>query len=254
MMSAVNSFHCLAYMTERFLATVFVSTYEKQRPYYGTACVLLMTLVSGYNAFKDTLLRGDLGRVSNDESAKFSTTTLIASYVNVLAVLLCMLAVCVLHKYAKRRQRRGLEDGKDVNLTERYQNSENLRTTRQLLPVIFLHFLTALFGAIYLAAAVLWPNSGTTYLQQVALGFVNCVLYTFCELALLHFNPALRVEAASRLRRFKQAIGSRSGSVAPSSGPVPAEHPALGTEEEANFYFSQLEDAWDRHYERRKNS
>lgn len=31
--------------------------------------------------------------------------------------------MCVLHKYAKRRQRRGLEDGKDVNLTERYQVS-----------------------------------------------------------------------------------------------------------------------------------
>lgn len=55
----------------------------------------LKTLVSGYNAFKDTLLRGDLGRVSNDESAKFSTTTLIASYVNVLAVLLCMLVCSV---------------------------------------------------------------------------------------------------------------------------------------------------------------
>lgn len=45
MCGSINNYLCVAYTSERILATVYVRTYEKHRPYYGSLCVLVMVSV-----------------------------------------------------------------------------------------------------------------------------------------------------------------------------------------------------------------
>src|SRR4051812_1102852 len=47
MCASINNYLSVAYTSERILATICVKTYEKQRPYYGCACLLLMVGVLG---------------------------------------------------------------------------------------------------------------------------------------------------------------------------------------------------------------
>lgn len=55
MCTSINNYLCLAYTSERIIATVYVKTYEKHRPYYGSACVL--SLVSARLTVKQFEIR-----------------------------------------------------------------------------------------------------------------------------------------------------------------------------------------------------
>lgn len=47
----INGHLSVAYTCERILATVFVKTYEKQKPFYGTVCLILLVRDLHYSVY-----------------------------------------------------------------------------------------------------------------------------------------------------------------------------------------------------------
>ncbi|KAH7707880.1 hypothetical protein AAVH_24876 [Aphelenchoides avenae] len=177
----INIYLSAAYATERILATIFMRTYEKQRPYYGVGFAALIVCLSVYTACKDTILRS----APSNANATYNLLTFLAAYTNTVISTICLLITVFLRRYNFRRYKNRFLKEKLGKLTERYQNSENVRTTRQLTPVISLHLLASLAADVYITSTVLWPTSDSRFFQRMALHFLNCNIFILCQVALL---------------------------------------------------------------------
>lgn len=65
------------------------------------------------------------------------------------------------------------------------QNSENIRTTSQLTPLILLHLLSAVSLGTLIIAEFFDLSNEQSFLHLTVVNLVNCLLYIACQLAVL---------------------------------------------------------------------
>lgn len=65
------------------------------------------------------------------------------------------------------------------------QNSENIRTTQQLTPLIFLHLLSGLSLCSLFVAEYFEMSLQQRFMQLTVVNLTNCFLYIACQLAVL---------------------------------------------------------------------
>lgn len=98
----------------------------------------------------------------------------------------------LLYRYNLRRYGRKIHHHSSLhNLSERYQLSENIRTTRQLTPVLFLHFasnaeVSLQFLAIYYGLVT--EPASRQWLTEFGLVF-NAAAYFLIQLAVIKHHP-----------------------------------------------------------------
>ena len=83
----------------------------------------------------------------------------------------------VLNAYNNKKYSRKIGGGGDQDLAERYQLSENIRTSRQLSPVILLHLVaTTIQTAVFLSM----HYGFISWHPEVMLFFI-CTIYSVCN-------------------------------------------------------------------------
>ncbi|KAH7711604.1 hypothetical protein AAVH_21071 [Aphelenchoides avenae] len=247
--SSINAYLSIGYATERVLATVMVKRYENQRPFYGFAFTALLLCLTLYNAVSDNYLRTDTLQ------SGFSMSTIITTYGTNGIGIICLMVVCLLHRYNRRRYFADFHKGTFGHLSGRYQNLENIRTTRQLIPVIFFHILAGLNGSLFVTGMLFFPLTPDDIFYRLMFNNVaNCSIYLLCQAAVLHFHPVLRMDTYAFLRRTLCCRICRlqgTGRVTPLDRPtgIVVEKAAATPGEEGSVYFQTLADAWDRQYD-----
>jgi hypothetical protein len=99
------------------------------------------------------------------------------------------------------------------SLTERYQRSENIRTSRQLLPIIFLHLLQNIPPTIYFLLAMDgFMNTPDDFLKlSTFTRFAIFELYLFLQLFIITYHPMLRRNAAASIKTRLPCYGRGRG-------------------------------------------
>ncbi|KAH7712267.1 hypothetical protein AAVH_20396 [Aphelenchoides avenae] len=174
--AGVNSQLCWAYTLERILATAFVKTYERQRPWFGCVVGGFIVASSVFLIARDTLRYGHVLITFELIVGGFGTQTL---------GVVCILIVLFLRCFNTKRYRKDSEYTRAVRLTARYQNAENVRTTCQLTPLILLHLLSGFSLNSLFVAEYLDLSNGQKFLQLVVVNLTNCFLYIACQISVL---------------------------------------------------------------------
>ncbi|KAH7712268.1 CRE-SRE-18 protein, partial [Aphelenchoides avenae] len=226
----VNMHLSWAYTVERVLATCYMKTYESQRPRFGyavSAYIILMTI--GVVWHETITNRGEI-----------SVTAAIADFAFQGFSLLCVGVVVFLWFYNRRRYKLSSSYSSAISLTERYQNSENCRTTAQLTPLIILHVLSMLCTGSLFIAAVVDMSEETTFLHQTLVNLTNCFIYILCQIAVLYFHEGVRSRAVSKISRAWKAARLR---LQPKRVTQASE-----SIDEGSTYFKMLSAEWDQKF------
>ncbi|KAI1731011.1 sre G protein-coupled chemoreceptor domain-containing protein [Ditylenchus destructor] len=124
---------------ERILATFYVRTYEQfKRPHFGALAIVITIVLSLIVTYEEQI---------KEDKTEIAQLTALVSYIFTILSLVSVVILVMLLWYNQKTYRRNIVHSHSHSLTERYQLSENIRTSRQLIPVIFLHFLSNLIGA-----------------------------------------------------------------------------------------------------------
>lgn len=131
-----------AMLAERIYATRMVDTYEQSRWSPWLTASWFLPIFFGVNALEapDAIF----------PDGKVSSPTMFLLYANAILNAVAYIALGVLHAYNRRRyaenerleRRMAGRNREHGTLSERYQLAENVRTLRQLSPVLFLHLWT----------------------------------------------------------------------------------------------------------------
>ncbi|KAH7711868.1 hypothetical protein AAVH_20820 [Aphelenchoides avenae] len=239
----INAWLTVAYTAERVLATLAVKSYERQRPWFGWIVTTVIVVQACYYVSTNTIFSEYTGALSARDT--------ISSYILEALGITCVPVIATLHWYNARRYRNLSDYHKNTLLTERYQNSENVRTTCQLIPLILFHLLSTLSIGTFYVTAVLSFSAEFRFVQRTLIGLVNCFAYIGCQVAVLYFHSGVRRRAIAKLMYawtlFNATfVPNRHRMVTPSSS-------TANTIDDGLVYFKRLSENWDRHYEKRAN-
>ncbi|KAH7713172.1 hypothetical protein AAVH_19490 [Aphelenchoides avenae] len=173
---SVNAHLCWAYVAERVLATVRMKTYEKQKPWFSFVLIFIMVVPSAYFVAKDTIW---------NEEVIISMRSVIASFAFQAFSVGCLGVLILLRIYNAHRYRISSAYPNSIPLTERYQNSENVRTTRQLTPLILLHVASMLcLGTVFISRVLQLPPE-TIFMHMAIINLSNGLIFIACQFAVL---------------------------------------------------------------------
>lgn len=126
-------------LAERIYATIRVTSYERSRSQYFNLVWILLLLAQSMISVQETL----------NKSSGITVNTLVSTYVSMVLNVAAWLLLGYLYVYNRRRYARMAFElsNPEHNLSVRYQLAENIRTLRQLSPVLFTHIVCSLVGA-----------------------------------------------------------------------------------------------------------
>ncbi|KAH7711757.1 hypothetical protein AAVH_20921 [Aphelenchoides avenae] len=258
-MISVHNLLSLAYIVERLIATIWVKSYEKQRPFFGVLATFVMILLHAFQVAQSVYITGaqTYWKPTSTGSTSYAWSTLATTYASNSFGFICLGIIAWLHRYNFARYASASRFGRNVKLTERYQSSENVRATKQLFPVIFLHMLANFATCAHITTTLFWSYTDVTrFIPRVMLHFSNCITYVLCQAAVLRYHPTLRrsfLTLVSNLRNKVRGLHIHNA-VRPTTSPVDLRGKALWNDpaDETETYFKNLGSEWDQVFERRK--
>ncbi|KAI1722390.1 sre G protein-coupled chemoreceptor domain-containing protein [Ditylenchus destructor] len=233
---------------ERVIATLLVRRYEKYRkPFvamFSFTIIIPMSIITSYG-------EGPKGILTYIQMESY---TLILAYACTVTNLASYLILIFLNYYNTNAYKRRIFNSNSHSLTERYQMSENIRTSRQLSPSLLLHFLTNLIGQVLTLVAYyqLVTDEGLLWLLYVFTLGVNGIAYFFIQLTVIQCHPFLRRQAVQMLRKMC-IIKSRIYSLSATSESrntvmlsISGNTLITANEREADTHFQMLSQFWHR--------
>nr|CAD2191377.1 unnamed protein product [Meloidogyne enterolobii] len=189
-----RNFICNALIMERLLATIWVTNYENNRSCWFTfTWVTIDIIVTVINAYFFT----------NSSSSNNLLVTVIwqfiLSTIGIIEIYIFFKLLKYNNKVYFERKSSALDEQK---LTGRYQLSENIRTTKQLIPTLCLHVCVNIIGGISVVLPyfnLVTSPFGILFCVNF-LSFVPITYLTFLiELSMILYHPFLK-------RDFKKFI------------------------------------------------
>uniref|UniRef100_A0A914H8B4 Gustatory receptor n=1 Tax=Globodera rostochiensis TaxID=31243 RepID=A0A914H8B4_GLORO len=210
-------------MLERLFATVCASRYEKCSGFvFSISWILILVLITIFNIYvkneEESVNPEDIGL----KGSAFGCTlfSLIASFFLALISLAEFLFFAYLWHYNKSEYSN--QSGQTVlnanyQLTKQYQHLENIRTTRQLGPTLFIYFLIQLITAFeqafeyFFYIADEYPQEIISQSNQLIMTLLGLII----ELSIIIFHPILRQNFIDLLDRILPIKIVRPNRVAP---------------------------------------
>nr|CAD2192287.1 unnamed protein product [Meloidogyne enterolobii] len=188
-------------LLERILATVFVSRYENnKKPYFSIFCFIILMFLSFQNAYRQTYY--------GDSVFDVALGTLITIYGTLFFGLLEIAIIGYIGYYNNTKYKLKTYLYFKHSLSERYQLSENIRTSRQLKPTFVLHFIN-----IIISSGVTIVLSFIHLKDQTSLNliFVFVFLITACcnlsiQITVIIFHPILNKQFKQLLKKLQNKI------------------------------------------------
>lgn len=245
-------------LAERVLATIRVRQYEWDRRYrwFSAGWFVPLLLLAIWNGLSTKSTGEDANADNATTFALTSAVQIATGSVTLIMNLVEFTVIAFLFRYNRQKFAQTGAQQNVHNLSERYQLLENIRTTKQLLPVLALHSLSNLNNSCVQVAQLykIVPNATVQFLFDTnALGFFNASLLTLgMMLATIICHPILRHKASLCLLRLRNRVLGRRSSIRPSAslwdnreGKVAERHKI---KEE---YFRRLDSFWDSEFNKR---
>ncbi|KAL7071757.1 hypothetical protein ACQ4LE_009192 [Meloidogyne hapla] len=187
-------------LLERILATVLVSKYENiKKPYFSIFCFIIMTSLSFFNSYEQTY---------SESVLDVTLGTLITLYITLCLGIVEIALIAYIGYYNNNKYKLGTIIYLKHSLTERYQLSENIRTSRQLKPTFIFHFINILVSS---GITILFKYDHIKDISIINLLFVFVFLITaFCnlsiEITIIIFHPILNIQLKQLLIKYKNKL------------------------------------------------
>ncbi|KAI1707709.1 serpentine type 7TM GPCR receptor class ab chemoreceptor domain-containing protein [Ditylenchus destructor] len=236
-------------LLERLVATVMVSRYENVRkPYLSAPALVFTVLVAGLVTYQQVL---------SIEIQSVQLWTISATYASSAIGFISFWALLFLQYYNHKVYRRRIFSLNKHSLTERYQLSENIRTSRQLTPVLLFHFLSnAVSGTMTMLLyhkVQMHPKLISAVMQGTAfwMGFMNLLT----QVTVIRCHPILYRRIRHALWKTKNAVlcyrqigvvGQQESQQVTPPQTITGQALINPNENEQDAYFRTLDSFWQR--------
>uniref|UniRef100_A0A915E5K2 Uncharacterized protein n=1 Tax=Ditylenchus dipsaci TaxID=166011 RepID=A0A915E5K2_9BILA len=202
-------------------------------PYIGITFIICTVLSAGYMAFQHGVVK----------TVAVQTSIATTSFIYILTFFLLL-------AYNKKLYRNKSFRRHVHSLTEIYQLSENIRTGRQLVPVFFLHFISAIVTTIFAFFLFYVPywNSYWLSIIEIVTNCVGAIINFTIQSAIIYFHPLLNRKATLIFVECLKLLKIKVTAIEqPVNFPRTIDGAVLikKTTEEANEYFRVLHDSWE---------
>ncbi|KAL7070930.1 hypothetical protein ACQ4LE_010120 [Meloidogyne hapla] len=181
-------------LIERMLANFMTRKYENwRRPYFSCISLLFLFLFSSFNVLTN-------GKSWNTTLINIVSNSIFLGCSSFEFLIIGSIGVKNIKKYKKL-----LPNTIDYSLSEKYQITENIRTSRQLAPVFICHLLNNFCYAIL--TYLVYFNIITQPPYKLSLCYAVLFVFTsiiegIIEITVLTHHPALRKTLLSRIKRL----------------------------------------------------
>lgn len=194
-------------LIERMLANFMVRKYENwRRPYFSCFSLLILFLFSTLNVLTN-------GKSWNTTLINLVSNSFLLFCSSFEFLIIGSIGVKNLKKYKKL-----LPNTEDYSLSEKYQLTENIRTSKQLAPVFICHLINNLFYTIltyFVYFNIATKPSYTQSLCYAVLFVFTSIFEGMIEITVLTHHPVLR---RTLLSRIKHLTSCKLAKIRPSTG------------------------------------
>ncbi|KAK0409183.1 hypothetical protein QR680_004390 [Steinernema hermaphroditum] len=228
---------------ERLLATVMATKYEKMQSIISSvvACVLLW-LLNTHNTYL-MLIWLNSSNVKSDCTIEFGGQSYSTNIIINLSALMTLnvASVTLFIRLRSYNMKRYLHDYKH-KLTRRFQISENIRTSRQILYILIINLVVNFyfFFVLYYVAVRKTANQTVIYLAQFFDLFAAIASVLYPSILILS-HPRLRLQ----LRQHFQKLYGASNAAGPSIHSINNQPMVFQTSTQGSVYFQELQKSWN---------
>ncbi|KAK0409041.1 hypothetical protein QR680_004306 [Steinernema hermaphroditum] len=236
----------LPMVVERIAATAMVYRYER------TSCpwvpLMAISALWAANAFdclhaKDIMSNIFADKGSIGDKIHMATSTSILITINAVSVALFL--ILIVYNTRRFQRKYGV-----YSLTQRYQMAENIRTSRQLLKVIFINFVVDIFSATIILMNVYWNEVELNKLLSQIFDLTCALAAIVIPTVTILSHPKLSMENEANFASLCKKISCWKASANEEQvGRVPLQTVGskkliVSAKEERDVYFNQLSLTW----------